>query len=186
MKRLFVVLLTAVSLTACSASAQSSASASSASTVEIDYENMFDSVEEVLEKRVELAESCCAMTNQVWYEAIHEKKYGTFNKYSAPNKNPVGFNTAISNFQAGEEYKEIKTALDDNENALKEGMKILRDAPEEYKEAFDYLLEAYTACNALQEAALTPTGSYNDYGTNYHRIIEDFKKAMQKADIYQP
>lgn len=187
MKKLLALLLCAVTLAACSSgSATKASSATSASTEEIDYTGLFNHVELILNLQADLCNTICSVTNSVWYEAIHEKKYGTYKEFVAPGGTPVDFNTAINNFQKSEDYLDAAELLKENAEELKQNMKTLKDCPEEYEDAFEYLLEAYTMCNALQDAALNPSGKYTDYSANYNRLLEEFNKAIQKVEIYKP
>lgn len=189
MKKLLVILLLLAMCGCASASGTAATSASSASTeeaIEVDFDKVYAETVAHLEGGIPIAVEICGITNTVWYDAIHEKKYSVYNEWVAPNGNPVGFNTAIANFHASDLFISTKETLLEREETLKENFRILKNAPEEYKDSFEYLLEAYTVSSAVTEAAISPSGTYNDYSTNYNRLVEEFNKAMQKAAVFKP
>ncbi len=183
MKRILALTLL-IMLCGCASAAPSATTV--ASTEEIDYEKMFSDVVALLNVRADMSVSMCGITNKIWYDAIHEKKHSIYSDYVAPNGKVVSFSEAINNFHKSEEYQEIKTGLTKSEEDLKGFMKQLKDAPEEYQAAYEYLLEAYTTGSVLLESGVDPSGTYNDYSTTYNRQKEEFDKAMQKVDIYRP
>lgn len=183
MKKLFVLAL-CIFLFGCSAGVP--AASTEASTEEIDYDELFNDVVELLKVRADVSVVMCGVTNKIWYDAIHEKKYSVYSEYVAPNGSVVSFSEAIENFHKSEEYQEAITELNGGEKELKDFMKQLKDAPEEYQDAYEHLLDAYTTGSVLMESGVNPSGTYNDYSTTYNRQKEEFDKAMQKVDIYLP
>ena len=192
MKQFIFILLAAITLTACSASSASTTTESTEAAEPVDYDSLLADAELLLKMRVDVAMSVCAMNNAVWYDAIHEKSRFETRDYVAKtdDKNRIkgyySFSEAIANYHASDLFEAGEASLNETESALKTTMKKLKDAPDEYADAFEYLLEAYTASSSLQEAALNPTGTYNDYSTNYHRLKEDYDKAMQKMEVFKP
>ena len=95
------------------------------------------------------------------------------------------FNVAISEFKSSIEDNALKDRKDEQE-AIKENMKLLQNPPEDYTESYNVLKEMYGTYARIMEQAESPSGSLIEFNKNVNELYSDFEEKVEQLDITLP
>lgn len=133
------------------------------------------------------AESLCNLTLQVWGNSIHENRDDKTDKYTRPKGYFVSdFNTALGNLYADSDTQNTISDIENNQSSVKQIIKELQNPPEGLDKCYDTVSDLYEAYKILTDLAISPSGSYNGYGTNKNDAVSDFMSAYEKLDNQIP
>ncbi|MCE4051866.1 hypothetical protein [Bacillus sp. Au-Bac7] len=95
------------------------------------------------------------------------------------------FNVAISEFKSSIEDNALKDRKDEQES-IKENMKLLQNPPENYTESYNVLKEMYGTYARIMEQAESPSGSLIEFNKNVNELYSDFEEKVEQLDITLP
>ncbi len=133
------------------------------------------------------AELLCNLTLRVWGNAISEDSDNETDKYT---KNKYGvwndFNTALANLYADSSTTRKVSNIKSNQSSVKDLIKKLQNPPEGLEKCYDTVSDLYEAYKILTDLAISPSGSYRDFGTKKSDAVSDFMSAYEKLDNQIP
>lgn len=133
------------------------------------------------------AESLCNLTLRVWGNAISKDSDNETDKYT---KDKYGswndFNTALTNLYADYSTTKKVSNIESNQSSVKDLIKKLQNPPEGLDKCYDTVSDLYDAYNILTNLAISPSGSYRDFGTKKSDAVSDFMSAYEKLDNQIP
>lgn len=133
------------------------------------------------------AESLCNLTLRVWGNAIYEDKDNETDKFTRPNGYFVSdFNEALANLYADSGTKDTIDDIESNQASVKELIKKLQNPPEGLDKCYDTVSDLYEAYKILTDLAISPSGSYKDFGPKKSGAVSDFLSAYEKLDNQIP
>lgn len=125
------------------------------------------------------------LIKSVWYNSIYEERDSETDKYTRPDGYFVeDFNTALGNLFDDSEFQSDIDNIKTNQDSVKALMKEMTDVPEEYADADEVLKDMYESYLALTGLAVNPTGSLQDYGTNFNDADSEFAKYYEQMGMY--
>lgn len=132
------------------------------------------------------AEELCDLTLKVWGNAISKEHDSETDMYTTDGYSWYDFNTALAYL-----YDDIPTTLrvtsiEANQNYVKDLMKKLQNPPEELSKCYDTVSELYKAYKQITDLAISPSGSYKDYGENKSGAVSDFTVLSETLDNQIP
>ena len=130
-----------------------------------------------------VAQMRCYDIGQVWYSAIFKKRYDWDSKYYSYYDSD--FNKAINNYTVAN--KDALLKLSNTKDEVAGDMKKLKNMPNDsYKETYDSIVEFYGVFSKLVDAATSPSGTYQNYITNYKKYSDDFEESYNKLKLLLP
>ncbi len=131
------------------------------------------------------AESGGNLIKQVWYNSIYEESDSKTDKYTRPKGYFVSdFNDALDNLFSDPNFSEKINSIEENNDAVNELMKKLKNPPDEYKDAYEALSDLYDAYIELTNCTTNPTGSLNTYSSYFNYADTEVAKCFNAMDIY--
>lgn len=107
-----------------------------------------------------------------WYDCIKSKYCSDFN-------------TRIKNYMSQNEKG--LTTLKDNKAEIEKNMQKLKSVPtNDYKDAYEKIVEFYGYYSKLVDCAINPSGNYTTYISNYNNYSSDFKSAYNQLIVLIP
>ena len=128
-----------------------------------------------------LSEVHCYNISQIWYDTIYDEYDSDYYDYIEDDD----FNTSIDNYLTDKE-DELNTLKKKQKSLEKEIAKIKGKHSIKYKEASDKLMELYGIYNKLVSQAISPTGTYSDYTSKYHKYSEEFDEKYSQLVVLVP
>ncbi len=133
------------------------------------------------------AESCCNLIRQVWSNAIYEKKDNATDKYTKPNGYFVAdFNDALDNLYEDSDFQEQVNNIRENQEIVRSLIKELVNPQEEFKEAYEILVECYDTYLVFTKMAVNPSGSLNTFTDDFDDADTKFMHCYDRMGIYLP
>lgn len=132
------------------------------------------------------AESLCNLTLRVWGNAISEDYDSETDKYTRGTYSWNDFNTALANLYADSSTITKVSNIESNQASVKELIRNLQNPPEGLDKCYDTVSDLYDAYMILTDLAISPSGSYRDYGGNKSDAVSDFMTAYEKLDNQIP
>lgn len=107
-----------------------------------------------------------------WYDCIKSKYCSDFN-------------IRIKNYMSQNEKG--LTTLKDNKAEIEKNMQKLKSVPtNDYKDAYEKIVEFYGYYSKLVDCAINPSGNYTTYINNYNNYSSDFKSAYNQLIVLIP
>lgn len=107
-----------------------------------------------------------------WYDCIKSKYCSDFN-------------TRIKNYMS--QNGKGLTTLKDNKAEIEKNMQKLKSVPtNDYKDAYEKIVEFYGYYSKLVDCAINPSGNYTTYISNYNNYSSDFKSAYNQLIVLIP
>lgn len=107
-----------------------------------------------------------------WYDCIKSKYCSDFN-------------TRIKNYMS--QNGKGLTTLKDNKAEIEKNMQKLKSVPtNDYKDAYEKIVEFYGYYSKLVDCATNPSGNYTTYISNYNNYSSDFKSAYNQLIVLIP
>lgn len=149
-----------------------------------EYTENFDVVVSLMLQGADEAGSCCSFMDQVWYNAIYERSNYATDKYTRPDGYYVSdFNEALDNLFADEDFYARINRILENQERVSVIIRKLKDPPERYITAFQYLFKLYNAYLSLTDMAVSPLGSLNTFSEDFDSADAEFTQYCQMLKI---
>lgn len=154
---------------------------------EEDYNNLLTSTAEMLYQYEQVAESHCKNIENIWYNSIYKVSDDNYNEYVISDGKYNDFNTSIlayyeKNIESMEELRKGKDSIED-------GMKLLRVIRDKYNfddSVYNSLMNLYNSFSKIEEMAIAPNGSYNQYSSQLLQYINEFREQYRIVKISLP
>ncbi len=114
----------------------------------------------------------CAVLSDYWHTAT-ESQY-------------LDIDTAISRGKKSIDKVGLYKQISRGKDSIDEDMKKIKDPPENFKKAYDLLLDMYGYHIQLYSQAISPTGSYISFNQSVNANYSEFEKAFQKIIVVMP
>lgn len=132
-----------------------------------------------------LAEDAGNLIKNVWYNTIFKKYDDETDKYTLENGVFVSdFNDALGNLFSDEEFKNVISGIKSNQNEVTELMKLLKNPPKEYKEAYLALKAYYDDYLILTKMVISPTGSLSSFSEDFNNADNASVKSYENMKMY--
>ena len=132
-----------------------------------------------------LAEDAGNLIKNVWYNTIFKKYDDETDKYTLENGVFVSdFNDALGNLFSDEEFKNVISGIKSNQNEVTELMKILKNPPKEYEEAYLALKAYYDDYLSLTKIVISPTGSLSSFSEDFNNADNASVKSYENMKMY--
>lgn len=132
-----------------------------------------------------LAEDAGNLIKNVWYNTIFEKYDDETDKYTLENGFFVSdFNDALSNLFSDEEFKNVISGIKSNQNEVTELMKLLKNPPKKYEEAYSALKAYYDDYLILTKMVISPTGSLSSFSEDFNNADNASVKSYENMKMY--
>lgn len=150
-----------------------------------NYGNNLEKVTSSMLDGASQAETCGNLIREVWYNAIYEERDSQTDPFTRPNGYFVSdFNDALQNLFADESFNEQINSLKDNQTAVQDLMKEMKNPPEKYEETYEVLSELYNSYFNLTNLAINPSGSLQTFSANFNEIDTEFINRYNEVMIY--
>lgn len=131
------------------------------------------------------AETCGNLIKKVWYNAIYEERDDATDKYTRPKGYFVSdFNEALGNLFSDTSFMNKIRSIEDNQETVSLLMKELKNPPEEYKDAYEAIMELYDAYLSLTNLATDPSGSLQTFSTNFNDADTETLNCYKAMKLY--
>lgn len=131
------------------------------------------------------AEDYGNLIKKVWSNAIYEKHDDETDKYTCPDGYFVSdFNDALTNLFADSNFSSKIDDVSENQDAVNELMKKMKNPPEEYKEAHDKMSEFYDTYIILTNLVTNPSGSLQTYSNSFNEADTKAVNCYKALEIY--
>ena len=136
-----------------------------------------------------IAESYCYDISKVWYNTIFKKSDSEYDIYTKSGYYIKNFNSDFSksvyNYLTmnSDDINELKTEQQEIEKVV---LKLQEKPNEEYKDAYNKLIEMYGSFNNLVEQVISPSGNYSSYSSKYNEYVEDLKSQYDQLVVLIP
>lgn len=131
------------------------------------------------------SETAGNLIKSVWHNSIFEERDSETDKYTRPDGYFVeDFNTALGNLFDDSTFQSDIDKIESNQDSVKELMKEMTDVPEEYTDAYATLKDMYESYLSLTGLAVNPTGSLQDFSTNFNDADSEFAKYYDQIGMY--
>lgn len=132
------------------------------------------------------AETCGSLIQQVWSNAIYEKRDPVTDKYTRPDGYffVSDFNRAISNLFNDADFKKKIEKIKSNQSTVQTLMKNLTNPPKEYEDAYAKLSEFYNAYTELTNLAISPTGNLQTFSSNFNDADSETYNKYSALEVY--
>ena len=132
-----------------------------------------------------LAEDAGNLIKNVWYNTIFEKYDDETDKYTLENGVFVSdFNDALGNLFSDEEFKNVISGIQSNQNEVTELMKSLKNPPKEYEGAYSALKAYYDDYLTLTKMVINPTGSLSSFSEDFNNADNASAKSYENMKMY--
>lgn len=98
----------------------------------------------------------------------------------------LDFNMEIQKFLLNFEESEEGKKLENINKEIEIGMKMLKNYPKQYQEAYNTLLELYGIYSQIYSLARSPSGSLMSFNSKCNDLSSEFIKIVSKLKIYLP
>ena len=132
------------------------------------------------------AEEAGGLIHDVWYDTIYENRRDSTLKYTMNSRYQFNsdFNTSLAALFADEDFIKKTDDIKQNQTAVREYMKDLKDPPDEYEDAYDDMKTLYDWYNKLTELAVNPTGNLSSYTSSYNEADQGFMNAYNTMKMH--
>ena len=133
------------------------------------------------------AEDCGNLIKSVWYNAIYKKRSSKTdkyvrNEYTLPEYND--FNTALSLLFKDQDFKSDIDSIKTINDGVKDTIRELQNPPEEYREAYNAVMDLYDSYIKLTNLVISPTGSLTSYSNDFNNADTEVSNKYNKAELY--
>lgn len=132
------------------------------------------------------AESTCGTVVKIWHAAIYNSKKKSEWDSDIQSYYATDFNTAISNYYSSSTGSSAKSYIKSNQNEVSEIMKGLNNPPAGLENAYEAASDLYDSYTKLTGLAVSPTGNYSDFSSNYNSADNDFSSNYDKLETKTP
>lgn len=132
------------------------------------------------------AESLCNLALKVWKNAIFKDYDSETDKYTRNGYSWNDFNTALLNLYVDSSTTTKVSDIESEQTSVKDLIKKLQNPPEGLDKCYDTMSDLYEAYKILTDLAITPSGSYTDFGNEKKDAVSDFLSAYEKLDNQIP
>ena len=94
------------------------------------------------------------------------------------------FNDALGNLFSDEEFKNVISGIKSNQNEVTELMKLLKNPPKEYEEAYLALKAYYDDYLILTKMVISPTGSLSSFSEDFNNADNASVKSYENMKMY--
>lgn len=147
------------------------------------YTCMEDAVYSMLDSAVD-AEKAGNLIHDVWSNSIFEKSDSATDPYTMENGSFVDFNDALANLLADEEFVDQIAKLETDCASISETMKLLKDPPSKYKEAYAALKEYYAKYTEFISMVSDPSGSLRSFTDDFNACDEELVQLYREMKQY--
>lgn len=131
------------------------------------------------------AETVGNLIKSVWYNAIYEERDEETDQYTMENGEFVSdFNDALSNLFTDETFYDSICEIEENQSEVASLMKLLRNPPKKYEEAYSVLKTYYDNYFKMTKVVISPTGSLNTFSEDFSTYDNDTVDAYEKMKLY--
>lgn len=115
-------------------------------------------------------------TMSVWYNSIHKKDDPETDPYT---KNVAGrfnsdFNDSLSALWSSDSFQQQRSDAKANKETVDSLMQSIKDSPDSLEREYDAVMALYEPYGKLYEAAVNPSGNYNNYSSGALEASQDF------------
>ena len=134
----------------------------------------------------------CYDIGQVWYNTIFKKHSSQYDKYTRITTKGYSYGEFNSDFNTSiNKYLTINkdkiNELKEQQKEIKEEVLKLQNKPnQKYKESYNKMIELYGAFNNLIGQAISPSGTYKDYISNYNQYSTELNAAYEQLVVLIP
>ena len=144
------------------------------------YSNMKTASYAMLDGAVK-AETAGNLINEVWYNAIFKKRDGETDRYTMENEKFVDdFNDALNSLFADENFINSIFEIKNNQTKVIRLMRLLKNPPKKYKEAYSVLKDYYDNYMKMTKAVINPDGSGSTFSENLNTYDRDVADSFEK------
>ena len=132
------------------------------------------------------AETACNLIKSVWYNTIYEEYDSETDKYTRSNGFGFNddFNDSLQALFSDQEFENIITNIESNQNSVAGYMKNLQNPPEEYEEAYQTVKILYDSYLELTNLAVNPTGSLQTFSNNFNTADSETLQNYEAMKLY--
>lgn len=127
------------------------------------------------------AEKAGGLIHDVWYNTIYDKYDAETSKYTSGHSD---FNDSLQALFEDSDFQKQISDIRDNQSSVNSIMKLLKNPPEEYEEAYDALKDYYDAYLELTNLVVNPTGSLQSFTSNFNDADSAVVKYYEAMKIY--
>lgn len=148
------------------------------------YKNMETAAYTMLDGAAK-AEDAGNLIKSVWYNAIYEKRDNETDRYTMKNGKFVDdFNDALSCLFADENFDSSIYEIEANQLEVAKLMKLLKNPPKKYEEAYSTLKSYYENYLKMTNAVIDPTGSLNTFSEDFSTYDSNTVESYKKMQLY--
>lgn len=135
------------------------------------------------------AEEAGNLIKSVWSNCIHKKSDPTTDKFTSRYSGRSGFffddfNDALKQLFSDKDFKNTISNIESNQERVMDLMKLLKNPPKEFEEAYEALREYYDAYLTFTDLAINPAGSLLTYSNNFNNADTDLLNAYKTMQLY--
>lgn len=130
-------------------------------------------------------ENCGNLINNVWRNAIYEKRDSETDKYTRPKGSFVSdFNDALRNLYNDSTFSSSVEDISDGMSFLESQVKELMNPPKKYEEAYAALMDYYNTFIDFANCVINPTGSLSTYSSEFSELDSEVLNCYKKMQLY--
>ncbi len=131
-------------------------------------------------------ENCANLMQSVWHNCIFQISDSETDKYTMTASGTFydDFNDALYNLYMDEKYTKDNKSIIDNQAAVTEKIRKLKNPPEEWKDAYSDLLLYYDSYYDFTELVLNTNCSLNEFKGLFQEYDAEALKRYQKMKLY--
>lgn len=131
------------------------------------------------------AENIADIIHKVWYNAIFHTSDPETDIYTKANGRFVDdFNDALQKLFEDEDFVDKVQSVRLKREDVVDLMKLLRNPPEGYEEAYSTLKECYEIYMSLTSMVTNPSGSLETFTSGFNNADSEFMACYNKLEIY--
>lgn len=133
-----------------------------------------------------MAETAGGLIHDVWYDTIYENDRASTRKYTKRTTYSFydDFNTSLTLLMLDEDFSKSLDGIKENQDAVRQYMKDLKNPPEGYEDAYDDLKTLYDWYTKMTELAINPSGNLNSYTSSYNEADQEFANAYKTMQMH--
>lgn len=152
---------------------------------ELEYYTNMENVSYTMLDGAAKAETAGNLIKKVWNNAIYEKRDNETDPYTMKNGKFVDdFNDALSCLFANEDFSNSIYEIETNQSEVSELMKMLKNPPKKYEEAYSVLKSYYDNYLKMTNAVINPTGSLNTFSEDFNTYDSNTVDSYEKMKFY--